>query len=116
MTTLPDGILNKKECGCGATHLALTNDEDMIVTVPTVELIMNKTKQLSNVFGVYGAVTYDSFKAYLATRTGAIKIMVTYDSLPKVMNWLSYNLVELDTMSLVVDEYHKLLTAYSYRS
>lgn len=114
LTTLPAGILNKKECGCGATHLALINDENTIVAVPTVELITNKMKQHSHIFGIYAGVTFDEFKAYVRSHD-KMKVMVTYDSLPKLAVWLEDAHIDSTSCSLVVDEYHQLLAAYSYR-
>ena len=35
-------IFNKVVTGCGATTVALFNDEDYVIAVPTVELISNK--------------------------------------------------------------------------
>ena len=35
-------IFNKVKLGCGATTIALTNNENYIITVPTTELIENK--------------------------------------------------------------------------
>lgn len=35
-------IFNKVKTGCGATTIALTNNENYIITVPTTELIENK--------------------------------------------------------------------------
>lgn len=36
-------IFNKVITGCGATTVALFNDENYIIAVPTTELITNKT-------------------------------------------------------------------------
>ena len=118
LSTLPNGILNKKECGCGATHLMLTNIEQVVVAVPLVEMIHNKMAQLNvggveYIFGVYGGITKDDFMSW-AKVTPILKVMVTYDSLPKVTEWLK-ELGQLHLTSLTIDEYHKLLTAYSYR-
>jgi hypothetical protein len=85
MTELPIGILNKKETGCGATHLALTNNQNIIVVVPTVELIKNKTSQLEGLFGVYAGINMLDLQNYIYNiGNKPIKIMVTYDSLSKL--------------------------------
>ena len=118
MNTLPDGIFNKKETGCGATHLVLTNKEDVVVAVPLIELIDNKCKQLKGLFGVKGNVTKLQFIEYVQEmmfNESPIKIMVTYDSLPKLTDWLK-ELGILNVMNLIVDEYHQLLSDYSFRS
>ena len=65
MDTLPAGIFNKKETGCGATHLVLTNQENVVVAVPLIELIDNKCKQLSGLFGVKGGVSKLQFIEYI---------------------------------------------------
>ena len=118
MDTLPAGIFNKKETGCGATHLVLTNQENVVVAVPLIELIDNKCKQLSGLFGVKGGVSKLQFIEYIkdiTLRGEPIKLMVTYDSLPKLTEWLvELNLIEI--MYLIVDEYHQLLSDYSFRS
>ena len=119
MTELPTGIFNKKETGCGATHLALTNSLNTIVTVPTVELIKNKMAQLNGLFGVYSGVDQYNFNNYVKNQLDSnrvIKIMVTYDSLPKVIKWLElFTIVDFANFKVIVDEYHLLLSAYSYR-
>lgn len=112
LETLPAGILNKKECGCGATHLALTNNEPTIVAVPTTDLIVNKCSQLPSVFGVWGGTKKEDFHEAIGS-SGNPKIMVTYDSLHKVVEWLGEG---VDWFNLVVDEYHLLLSEYSYRN
>ena len=48
MTTLPSGILNKKETGCGATTLVLENQENVIIACPTKQMIVNKVSQYPN--------------------------------------------------------------------
>jgi hypothetical protein len=111
MTEFPNGILNKKETGVGATHLAITNNQPYIICVPTIELIENKTYQHSNLLGVYGGIKKETVENYILT-TEIPKIMVTYNSLPKLLTWLNdpYN-----TFYLLIDEYHSLLSDYSYR-
>lgn len=48
MTDFPDGILNKQQTGVGNTHLAIINDENYIIAVPTIELILNKCQKIIN--------------------------------------------------------------------
>lgn len=119
MTKLPSGIFNKKETGCGATHLALTNSLNTIVAVPTIELIKNKMAQLNGLFGVYSGVDQYTFNTHVKNQLNnnqAIKLMVTYDSLPKMIKWLeSFKELNPGDFKIVIDEYHLLLSAYSYR-
>jgi hypothetical protein len=60
-----------------------------LITVPFVSLIENKIGQAEHqgkVFGMYGGVKYADLKKYLADDSIKYKkIMVTYDSLDKVL-------------------------------
>ena len=95
-------IFNKVKTGCGATTIALTNNENYIITVPTTELIENKcypTKDadgnvkfwkkherraglspvVNNLFGLYGNFTLElkkKLKDYLSS-VGVKKIICT---------------------------------------
>ena len=119
MTELPHGILNKRSCGVGGSFLAITAETNYIIACPTIELIINKQHQHLNIIGVYGNAKFSDFKRQIVERLGAnatIKIMVTYDSLPKVIKWLSeLNQKPYTNYKLLVDEYHKILSDYSYR-
>lgn len=127
-TDLPSNcIFNKVITGCGGTTIALFNNENYVIAVPTTELITNKTGLIEGgvatitspageeqtVFGLFGTFSYalkKELKEYLAT-SGIKKIMCTYDkvdALTKILNPADYR--------LLVDEYHILLKAYSYRS
>ena len=120
-------IFNKVITGCGGTTVALFNDRNYVISVPTTELIVNKTglneaglstitstdgKTTVEVFGLFGVFSYQvkkQLKEYLST-SGVKKIMCTYDkvaALSKILNPSEYQ--------LLVDEYHILLKAYSYR-
>lgn len=113
MDKFPNGILNKKSCGVGNTHLAITNPEPYIIAVPTVELIQNKVAQHKNLIGVYGSMTYSQFEFLLSEKPKPTKIMVTYNSLPKVVEWLNQDCYK--TFNLMIDEYHSLLQDYSWK-
>ena len=119
-------IFNKVVTGCGATTVALFNDESYVITVPTVELIINKTGlneagvaeivspdgKKQTVFGLFGNFTNnvkEALKEY-AKSEGVKKIMCTYNK----MEYLSDYLDESE-FKLLVDEYHILLKSYSYR-
>lgn len=119
-------IFNKGITGCGGTTIALFNDEPYIVAVPTTELITNKTgldsagvatitspdgKQIK-VLGLFGIFSYQvkkELKEYLAS-SGIKKILCTYDKVAKLSEYL-----QPADYRLLVDEYHILLKAYSYR-
>lgn len=127
-TDLPSNcIFNKVITGCGGTTIALFNNANYVIAIPTTELITNKTGLIEGglativspdgkeqkVFGLFGAFSYalkKELKEYLAT-SGIKKIMCTYDkvdALTKMLNPADYK--------LLIDEYHLLLKAYSYRS
>lgn len=119
-------IFNKGITGCGGTTIALFNDEPYIVAVPTTELIVNKTGLDSagaatitspdgkekTVFGLFGIFSYQvkkQLKEYLSG-SGVKKILCTYDKVAKLSEYL-----QPSDYRLLVDEYHILLKAYSYR-
>ena len=103
----------------------LFNDEFYVIAVPTTELIINKTgkseagvstiqfgNKIKTVFGLFGSFTNSvksQLKKYLAGE-GIKKIICTYDKLPKLDEFLNPT-----DYRLLVDEYHSLLKAYSYR-
>ena len=119
-------IFNKGITGCGGTTIALFNDEPYIVAVPTTELIINKTGlseagaatitspdgKEQTVFGLFGIFSYPvkkQLKEFLSG-SGVKKILCTYDKVAKLSEYL-----EPSDYRLLVDEYHILLKAYSYR-
>lgn len=121
-------IFNKVITGCGGTTIALFNQENYVISVPTTELIINKTNKdeagksiITNfdgtckqeVFGLFGAFTYyvkQELTQYLNT-SGPKKIICTYDKLPRLVEFLNPS-----EFRLLVDEYHNLLKIYSYRN
>lgn len=127
LTDLPSNcIFNKVITGCGGTTIVLFNSENYVIAVPTTELIINKTGlseagastvispdgKEQTIFGLFGIFSYDvkkQLKEYLAI-SGIKKIMCTYDKLPKLVEYLNPS-----DYRLLVDEYHILLKAYSYR-
>ena len=117
-------IFNKVVTGCGGTTVVLSNSEDYVIAVPTTELIINKTGRTNagasvltfdgkeqSIFGLFGKFD-DARKdlvSYLSS-SGIKKIMCTYDKLPRLIEYLNSA-----SYRLLVDEYHSLLKAYSYR-
>lgn len=110
---IPNGYIDKTVCGCGLTSIALENDIDTIVAVPTVALVDNKVAQYPNdrygglILGVKGGVTNKDIDKYVGQQTALkmpLKIMVTYDSL--------YRLEALfERCKLIIDESDQLLKA-----
>ena len=112
-------IFNKVITGCGGTTIAITNSENYVIAVPTKELIVNKigkaeagesdNKNLFGLFGSFDNTLKSKLKKYLK-KDGVKKIICTYDKLAKLAEYLNPA-----DFRLLVDEYHCLLKAYSYR-
>ena len=127
MNDLPHNcIFNKVVTGCGGTTIALQNDEDYIIAVPTTELIINKIGRPDagigivrfsdgssiHVYGLHGKYApyiERDILAYIASNETK-KIICTYDKIPKLCEIINPN-----KFRLLVDEYHRLLKDYSYR-
>lgn len=129
-------IFNKVKTGCGATTIALTNNENYIIAVPTKELVVNKCyppkdkdgndniwkkSQIQpgvspvneNLFGLYGNLNR-TVKAKLEkflTKDGVNKIICTYDKVDKLIPFIK----PLE-FKILVDEYHNLLKQYGFRT
>lgn len=123
LSKLPNGILNKVDTGCGATAIALTNAENTVICCPSKQLIINKVSQFPNkklncsyhVLGVMEGVYEKQIQEYIdfcRANGQPAKIMVTYDSFHKVKPFID---PQADDWRTVIDEYHELLKAYSYR-
>lgn len=117
ISVLPKNCLfDKGKVGCGGTTLAIEGNEPYVIAVPHVSLVNNKVRQYPNeryphrIFGVLEGVSVDSIKDYIAEATMP-KIMTTYDSLCKVIEAFG----DVSGINLLVDEYHKLFTQYSFR-
>lgn len=127
MEDLPHNcIFNKVITGCGGTTVALSNNECYIIAVPTQELIKNKIKRddagvgtytLQNgetreIFGLFGYSSYMMKKElmdYIESHE-IKKIMCTYDKMEMLLHF-----IDPKDYRLLVDEYHTLLKAYSFR-
>lgn len=99
-------VLNKGITGCGATTLAIKQPRHTIIAVPFVDLILNKVAQHQDVLlGIHGPGDKTAKIAeYLATHP-TVKIMTTYDSLPKVCSILTkQGFNPYKDIHLVVDE------------
>lgn len=114
---LPHGILNKATTDVGGTFAALNCESNYIIVTPTIDLIHSVLADRNvkyRVFGVYSGVLYMQFKKYLFENS-IHKIVVTYDSLPKVKKWLDRNGFESSKYKVLVDEYHLLLEDMGFR-
>jgi hypothetical protein len=102
----PKCIFDKGKTGCGGTTIALTSSDNYVIAVPFIALVKNKVAQNRNVLGVYGGVGDDEIKAYCESNN-VKKIIVTYDSIEKIMQFINPS-----DFKLLVDEYHILFTQY----
>ncbi|MBN2660428.1 MAG: DEAD/DEAH box helicase family protein [Tannerellaceae bacterium] len=112
MDEIPPGYIDKTVCGCGLTSVALENDVHTIIAVPTIYLAENKAAQYPNaryngkVLAVWGETKEDEIYAYRwFDRPRRLKIIVTYDSLPKVKD-----ILDRFKCKLIIDESDKLLS------
>ncbi len=86
--------------------------------MPYVALVKNKTiyrKDHISVLGVYEGVTEQEIIDYARNHT-PLKIAVTYDSLPRTIQALEIaGLNPYKDLFLLIDEWHVLFNAYSFR-
>lgn len=108
---LPKGILNKGVTGCGATSVAIEDEHKTIICSPRINLIKNKVSQHRGLLGVYGEVKDSEIMAYLE-KSDKPKIMVTYDSMPRLAKLIA----DKSDWRVVVDEYQYLLIDSGFRS
>ena len=113
---LPDNVFfNKVTTSCGMTSLALSNNVKYVICVPFKNLIINKVKWCNerdiDVLGVYdikeSKVTDEMIQEFKGN-----KIMVTWDSLPKVVK----NLPDIGDYKLLIDEAHQLINSGAFRT
>ena len=109
-------IFDKGRVGAGASTIALTNTENYIIAVPFISLIENKVAQYpdNTLLGVTGNTISSKVKKYLKN-TEIKKILVTYDSLPRLIDQIEEFGYSTQDFSLLIDEYHLLFTQYSFR-
>lgn len=110
--TFPDNsFLCKSVAGVGGTYLAITNPEDYVIAGSSVELILNKIARHNNLIGVYGEMSIQDILNMISIsklKQVPVKIITTYDSLPKVVTALGGSVNEY---KLLVDELQVLLKA-----
>ena len=127
MTELPVNCLfDKGITGCGGTTIALTNEKDTIIAIPYVSAIKNKIQQAEddkkkeiykhNLLGVYADITDENILDYVDSHETK-KILVTYDSLERVITALQN--IGIDVYKdyyLLIDEWHILFNSYLFRN
>lgn len=128
-------IFNKVKTGCGATTIALTNDHNYIIVVPTTELVISKcfpskdkdgndlvwkkseivpsvsplNPNLLGLYGKFNPTTKAKLKKFL-NKVGVKKIICTYDKVEKVMPFINPQ-----EFKILIDEYHDLFKQYLFR-
>jgi hypothetical protein len=113
MDDIPPGYIDKSICACGMTSVALENDKNVVLAVPTIYLTLNKADQYPNdrcshtVLPVWGETSSTEIDNYV-TENPVTKIICTYDSLHKVRHLLL-------TSHLVIDESNMLLSTTKQR-
>lgn len=111
---LPFGIFNKVKTDVGGTYLAVNDEHDYIIVCPFKDLVDSIAKDKNNkypVFKCYGGVKELDFIKYIE-KAEIKKIAVTYDSFPKLLNWLGND----RNYRILVDEYHLILSEMDYRA
>lgn len=113
MTDIPAGYIDKSICACGMTTVALENNKNIVLAVPTIYLALNKADQYPNsrshniVLPVWGETSSIEIDSYVSSNH-VRKIICTYDSLKKV-----YHL--LPDSHLIIDEANMLLSTAKQR-
>jgi len=113
MSVIPSGYIDKSICACGMTTVALENDKNVVLAVPTIYLALNKADQYPNVrsnntvLPVWGDTSLNEIEEYVNSAP-VTKIICTYDSLPKVKHLLP-------DCHLIIDESNMLLPVTKQR-
>ena len=110
---LPKGIINKKLADVGGTYLAANCKYNYIIVCPTRDLVDSIAEDKNNkynIFRCYGGTKREDFNEY-STINEIKKIAVTYDSFPKLTNWIENH----NDYRILIDEYHLLLQNVGFR-
>jgi hypothetical protein len=113
MSDIPAGYIDKSICACGMTTVALENDKNIVLAVPTIYLAINKADQYPNnrsnntVLPVWGETSSTEIDKYWKNSRVA-KVICTYDSLHKVKHLLP-------ACHLIIDESNMLLSVTKQR-
>lgn len=99
-----NAIIDKQVTGVGGTTIALRNKENYVIAVQTIKLVKGKSESEEGVFGFHGGVLDIDLRKYLME--GGNKIMVTYDSVPRVAEILGERVSDF---RLLIDEYHRMI-------
>lgn len=125
MEKLPeDCFFVKGVTGNGATTLAIEDDDNFVLAMPTRNTVMSKwvmrdpeTHEIigdrKDVFCIFGGFhdTFEELRQYMAnrSRSNRVKIVCTYDQVGKVVNSLVAMGVNPARYRLYIDEIHEVL-------
>lgn len=115
---LPHGVINKTKCDVGGTYCAINCNHNYIVVCPFIDLVDSIERDPNNkykVFKCYGGVREHQFTSYIKENK-IRKIACTYDSLPKLIKWITNKYLDLKDYHLLIDEYHTLLEDLDFRT
>ena len=110
---IPFGIVNKTKTDVGGTYVAANCSSNYIIVCPFKDLVDSIAADKNNryeVFKCYGGVREYQFRKYIKNNA-TYKIAVTYDSLPKLIGWLSGT----EGWKVLIDEYHLILEDMDFR-
>ena len=110
---IPFGIVNKTKTDVGGTYVAANCSSNYIIVCPFKDLVDSIAADKNNryeIFKCYGGVREYQFRKYIKNNT-TYKIAVTYDSLPKLIGWLSGT----EGWKVLIDEYHLILEDMDFR-
>lgn len=110
---IPFGIVNKTKTDVGGTYVAANCSSNYIIVCPFKDLVDSIAADKNNryeVFKCYGGIREYQFRKYIKNNT-TYKIAVTYDSLPKLIGWLSGT----EGWKVLIDEYHLILEDMDFR-
>ena len=110
---IPFGIVNKTKTDVGGTYVAANCSSNYIIVCPFKDLVDSIAADKNNryeIFKCYGGVREYQFRKYIKNNT-IYKIAVTYDSLPKLIGWLS----STEGWKVLIDEYHLILEDMDFR-
>ena len=117
---IPHGIVNKTKTDVGGTYVACNCKSDYIIICPFKDLVNSIYLDENNkykTFKCYGGVKELSLIKYIEecnNTNSPKKLIVTYDSLPKLIRWLR-SADNLENYKLLIDEYHLLLEDFDFR-
>lgn len=125
---LPHGFIWKSCTGCGATTLALNDNSNCIIALPTRQTVQSKwvkRDKENNIIGydteilcIYGGLNNDesTLIKYIrkrSTEDAPVKIVCTYDQVQFVVNTMLKESFRLEHYRLYIDEVHQVLDDYA---